>query len=101
MEDLTYTTSEIESYSIYGFRLTSIINYFFQKAGRIVLICLSAKPSSLAELTLAFWAAPFRFDCRSANQGFFFAPFEKTIIRNIYSQLLLRCIQTLVAAYAC
>ena len=53
------------------------MNYFSQRATRIILICLFAKPSSHAALTLAFRAAPFKLDCRSANQEFFFAPFGK------------------------
>ncbi|MBR1480226.1 MAG: hypothetical protein IJ599_05070 [Alphaproteobacteria bacterium] len=54
-----------------------MLNYFFQKAGSIILICPSAKPSSHAALTLAFRAAPSRLDCRSANQVFPTAPFGK------------------------
>ncbi|MBR1479458.1 MAG: hypothetical protein IJ599_00970 [Alphaproteobacteria bacterium] len=52
-------------------------NYFSKKAVRIVLICLFAKPSSHATLTLAFWALPCRLDCRSANQFIFLVPFGK------------------------
>ncbi|MBR1479437.1 MAG: hypothetical protein IJ599_00855 [Alphaproteobacteria bacterium] len=53
------------------------MNSFFQRAARIVLICLSCCRQATLRLRLAFRAPPFKLDCRSANQDFFFAPFEK------------------------
>ncbi|MBQ7524305.1 MAG: hypothetical protein IJT08_01695, partial [Alphaproteobacteria bacterium] len=66
-----------KSFKRCSFLLLLVRNYFSQKAGRIILICLSARPSSHAALTLAFRALPCRLDCRSANQIFSNCPFWK------------------------